>query len=70
MKEILLSRRNKIRLLKTFQKVVYHQDQNIRKRNKGVSSVKRGDNEGGIETKMTIQGNEHQGEKVGKICKR
>ena len=40
MKEILISIRNKIRPLKTFQNLVYNQDQNIRKRNKEVSSVK------------------------------
>jgi hypothetical protein len=70
MKEILISMRNKIRPLKTLQNVVYHQDQNIRKRNKEVSSVKgMVMGEGGwIETGMKMQGNEYQGKKAGRIC--
>jgi hypothetical protein len=32
--------------------------------------VERSDNEGGIETDMTIQGKEYQGEKMGRVCKR
>ena len=68
MKEILISIRNKILLLRTFQNVVYHQAQNIRKGNKEVSSVKRVIMVGGIETDMKIQGNEYQGKKVGRIC--
>jgi hypothetical protein len=69
MKEILISIRNKIRPLKTLQNVVYHQDQNIRKRNKEVSSVNgmvMGG--GGIKTGMKMKGNEYQGKKAGRIC--
>jgi len=70
MKEILISISKKIRPPITFQNVVLHEDQNIRKRNNEASSVERRGNEGGIETEMARQGNEYRREKVGRICKR